>query len=114
MGYRGSALCNCALADIIGVGAVDYQYHATAQNGAWTEVSDPGYGAPEWYTLPPRVSPDQWIYVPNHEQPDIVKELWLQVEFAPGTTAPTSNPHCLDVARIHGRGRHKCHLLCRQ
>jgi hypothetical protein len=85
-------LCNCALADIIGVGAVDYQYHAAAQNGAWTDVTDPGYGPPEWYTLPPRISPDQWIYVPNNEQPDMMKELWLQVQLAPGTTAPTSNP----------------------
>ncbi len=80
------APCNSALADIIGVGAVDYQYHATAQGGTWTDVSDPGYGAPEWFTIP--FSPDQWIAVPNQEQPNKVKELWLQVQWGAGSTVP--------------------------
>jgi hypothetical protein len=86
------SLCNCASAEIIGVGPVDYQYHAAGLNGTWTEVSDPGYGPPEWYMLPPYVSQDQWIYVPNLERLDMVKELWLEVQYEPGSPAPTNNP----------------------
>jgi hypothetical protein len=85
------ALCNCAMADIIPVGNVDYQYHAAAQNGTWTAVTDPGnFGAPEWFTIP--FSRDQWIAVPNDEQLDKVKELWLQVSFQDGTAPPAANP----------------------
>jgi hypothetical protein len=86
------SLCNCASADIIGVGSVDYQYHADVLNGAWAKVSDPGYGLPQWYTLPSVVSRDQWIYVPNLEQLDKVKDLWLEVQFAPGSTPAIDNP----------------------
>jgi hypothetical protein len=79
------SLCTCASADIIGVTEVpDYQYHASVQNGTWAEVLDPGYGAPDWFTLP--FSLDQWIAIPNQERLDEVKTLWFQVEVEPGTT----------------------------
>jgi hypothetical protein len=76
-------------ADIIGVADVpDYQYHASGKNAPWVPVVDPGYGAPEWFTLP--FSPDQWIAIPNLERLDQVKTLWFQVEVEPGTTIQTN------------------------
>jgi hypothetical protein len=75
------AMCSCASADIIPVGAVDYQYHGDLNGTAWTwtPIIDPGYGAPDWFTIP--FSPDKWLSVPNHEQLDKVKHFWLEVEW---------------------------------
>jgi hypothetical protein len=84
------ALCNCVSAEIIPAAAVDYQYHASAQGGAWTEVTDPGYGPPEWFTIP--FSRDTWLAVPNQEQLDKVKDVWLQVQWEPSIVVVPVNP----------------------
>ncbi|MCK9458291.1 MAG: PEP-CTERM sorting domain-containing protein [Proteobacteria bacterium] len=74
------SICNCASADIIPA-VVDYQYHGEL-NGSmwtWTKITDPGYGMPEWFTIPS--NQDKWLFIPNNEQLDRVKHLWLQVEW---------------------------------
>ena len=72
-------LCSLASAEIMGVGEVEYQYQSFGQNSSWEMVTDPGYGIPEWFTIP--FSRDQWIAIPNLERLDQVKKCWLQVEW---------------------------------
>jgi hypothetical protein len=84
-------LCNSASGELVPAVTLDYQYHATAQNGLWTEVTDPGnFGAPDWFTFP--FSPDQWLAVPNQEQLGKMKELWLQVQWEPGIAVVPVDP----------------------
>jgi hypothetical protein len=71
-------LCSFASAGVIPVD-VDYQYHAAAVGGPWTQVKDPGYGAPEWFTIP--FSQEQWLSIPNQQRLDKVKLLYLEVQW---------------------------------
>ena len=83
-------LCSLASADVMGVGSVEYEYMSSGQNEPWEEVTDPGYGIPEWFTIP--FSNDQWIAIPNLERLDLVKHFWLQVEWNDTTPVPPHNP----------------------
>jgi hypothetical protein len=83
-------VCSNANAGLIPSGQVDYQYFSPAPNGAWTEVVDPGFGAPSWITIPSfPFNLDKWIAVPNQTQPDMLKHFWFQVEWS---TVPTTIP----------------------
>jgi hypothetical protein len=69
-------LCNFASAETVPVG-VEYQYHGDLST--WTKLIDPGYGSPEWFTIP--FNQDKWLFVPNDEQLTRTKHLWLQIEW---------------------------------
>ena len=82
-------LCTHASADIMGVGPVDYQYHAAAEGGGWTEVADPGFGSPSWFTFP--FGSDAWIAIPSQQQLDKATNVWLQVQWQAAPPVPPNS-----------------------